>query len=120
MVVDSVTLVVRAHRMATRDASLRIERADWDILSCLYEAKKWVSINVLICEFNARSKPAYNRWNGWYYKSVERLMRFGLVAEMINSRGHRRWQITIAGRLEIDKLNKAALALLKKWEEEGE
>jgi hypothetical protein len=110
----------RALRLASGACSRPLLRIDLEILSCFYGAKKWVTINYLHREFNPRSKPSYDDWNDRYYRAIERLLSQGLVEQSISPKGWRRWQITIAGRLEIDKLNKAALEILKKWAEEEE
>jgi hypothetical protein len=105
-------LAHRAIRLAFKEATPQIERSDWELLACLYEAKKWVTFNFIYNEFNKRGKPCYNRWKSWYYAGLERLVAHGYISATISGAGWRRWQITIQGRVEMDKINEAAIKIL--------
>lgn len=102
----------RAVRIAFRDAKLALKRSDLELLACLYEAKKAVSFAFIVAEFNAQLKPTYNRWGDWFQRGLTRLVEKGLADLCFTTKGYRRWQITVSGRIEIDKINKAAIKIL--------
>lgn len=102
----------RANRMAFRDHPLKLRRNGWQVLSCLYWARKPVSVMYVMAEFNSRKKPQYGEYNNWFYGGLGRLVEMGLANESKNKSGHRRWEITQAGMIAIGDINKAALKYL--------
>jgi hypothetical protein len=112
-------LSLQAVRQAKLARSLGLCRSDWEILECLYWAKKGLSFCSLQRQFSATDNPRYGQLNSWYYQGIARLILKGYVSETLSPKGWRRWQITASGRVEIDKLNEAAIKLLEQWEKDG-
>lgn len=95
---------------AIRDLPGRNNTIDYLLLQTLYAAEKSLSFNAIFKTFHS---SGYSRSNQTYYNAFDRLIAKGWVNVEYNKRGWRRWSITPAGRIEIERLNRRAMEYLK-------
>jgi|ADGO01.1.fsa_nt_gi hypothetical protein len=103
--------------MAIKDVGTLKQEIDWQLLYAIYEAEKAVSFNQLYQTYS-KGNPDY--LNSRYYESIDRLIKRGWILQSLNHRGKRRWSITPAGRIEIERLNRRAMEYLKMQDQGGE
>lgn len=108
----------KATTAAMRASSLPLQEMDWRILMVINEAEKPVSFYYLFGQFS-KGNPNNTLRYGRYYESINRLLASGLLSQSYAGR-YRRWSITPAGRIEIERLNQRALEYLKMQDQGGE